>query len=262
LVAEICRGLRLYDRKEIMSNATVCSEWMDWSSPVSAPGWSLVQRQELRSAEEAVERIPGDPYPDETAWLAKVQQGDEDAARALLGRLYPLVIKSVRCHRSKFNSEEDLAQAVFTKVFTKLHQYSGRVPLEHWVSRIAVNTCISQISREKVRPELRMSDLTESDQTMVERLLRTEDEFPGGQSRDAQALLEKLLACLKPEERLVITLLHLEERSTEEISQQTGWSVSRVKVKAFRARHKMRRVWRKLVKECQKTWSYGSACEL
>jgi len=65
----------------------------------------------------------------------------------------------------------------------------------------------------------------------------------------ARELLEELLARLLPDERLVITLLHLEERSTEEISRITGWSISRVKVKAFRTRRKMRRLWKRSLAE-------------
>src|SRR5690349_10578155 len=83
--------------------------------------------------------------PDDTSWLRRVREGDEEAARALVQRLYPTVIKSVRCHLPQHCTEEDLAQAVFTKVFTKLEQFSGAVPLEHWVSRITVNTCLSQL---------------------------------------------------------------------------------------------------------------------
>src|SRR5438046_5651654 len=87
-------------------------------------------------AEKAVsEREIGDE-----AWIAKVRAGDEDAARALIQRLYPTVIKLIRCRLPRRTSEEDLAQTVFAKIFCKLDQFSGRVPLEHWVSRIVVNT--------------------------------------------------------------------------------------------------------------------------
>ena len=82
-------------------------------------------------------------------------QHDDEAARELVRRLYPLVAKMVRSHRPRRTSEEDLCQMIFIKIFQKLSQFSGKVPLEHWVSRIAVNTCLNQIESEKVRPELR-----------------------------------------------------------------------------------------------------------
>jgi len=59
---------------------------------------------------------------------------------------------------------------IFIKVFQKLSQFSGKVPLEHWVSRVAVNTCLNQIESEKVRPELRNADLSEEERAVVENL--------------------------------------------------------------------------------------------
>src|ERR1041384_4693194 len=92
---------------------------------------------------------------DAAALVAAARRQDETAARELVRRLYPLVLKLVRSHRPRRTSEEDLCQMIFIKIFQKLSQFSGKVPLEHWVSRIAVNTCLSQIESERVRPELR-----------------------------------------------------------------------------------------------------------
>jgi RNA polymerase sigma factor (sigma-70 family) len=180
---------------------------------------------------------------DDMEWIARVQAGDEDAARALVQRLYPTVMKSVRCHLPRRTSESDLAQAVFAKIFRKLDQFSGLVQLEHWVSRIAINTCIDQLKYELARPELRFEDLTQEQQAVVQHLTSTNTDLPCERNEAARELLERLLTRLSADERLVITLLHLEERSTKEISRLTGWSISHVKVKAFRARRKMREVW-------------------
>src|SRR6202163_2666103 len=89
---------------------------------------------------------------------------DHEAARELVRRLYPLVAKMVRSHRPRRTSEEDLCQMIFIKLFRKLSQFSGKVPLEHWVSRIAVNTCLNQIEAEKARPELRYADLSQEEE--------------------------------------------------------------------------------------------------
>ena len=118
--------------------------------------------------------------------------------------------------------------------------------MEHWVSRIAVNTCINQLKHERVRPELRMSDLSEEAEAVVEHLASSEEGLPNEQSAAAREVVELLLARLKPEERLILQLVHLEERSVAEISRTTGWSISLVKVRAFRARKRMRNVWQEL----------------
>lgn len=194
----------------------------------------------------AVQEEPAEETSTDADWISRVQQGDEDAARELFQRLYPTVIGIVRGHRPKRTLEEDLTQAVFTKVFAKLDQFSGLVPLEHWVSRIAVNTCINQLKHEKVRPELRMSDLSEEQEAVVQQIAVSESDLPDSQAIGAREIVDELLSRLRPEERLILTLLHLEERSAEEISRRTGWSISCVKVRAFRARAKMRTLWEAL----------------
>ena len=128
---------------------------------------------------------------------------------------------------------------IFIKIFQKLSQFSGKVPLEHWVSRIAVNTCLSQIESERVRPELRHADLTEEEEAVVNNLAVSSEELAPDHQLASRQLVEHLLEFLKPVERLVIDLLYLQGRSVEEIHQITGLGVAAIKVRAFRARQKM-----------------------
>jgi RNA polymerase sigma-70 factor (ECF subfamily) len=181
--------------------------------------------------------------------VARVRRGDEDAARLLLNHLYPLVLSIVRGHLPRRTSEDDLTQTIFVKVFSKLEQFSGAVPLEHWVSRIAVNTCLNALQAEKIRPELRLADLTEEEEHVVQTLDTTSDDLEPGHSLASRDLTDKLLDCLKPNDRLLMNLLHLEGRSVEEVRQLTGWNVSMIKVRAFRARKRMRKHMDALMKE-------------
>jgi RNA polymerase sigma-70 factor (ECF subfamily) len=181
--------------------------------------------------------------------VRSVQQGDEEAARALFQHLYPLVIKVVRAYLPRRTSEEDLVQTVFMKVFSKLYQFSGRVPLEHWVSRIAVNTCLNQIDTERVRPELRWADLSEGEEQVLQSLAATTADLEPSQNLASRELVDKLLVNLSPADRLVITLMHLEGRTVEEVRKVTGWNASLVKVRAFRARQKMKKQLEILLKE-------------
>jgi RNA polymerase sigma-70 factor (ECF subfamily) len=177
---------------------------------------------------------------DASALVKAALQHDDEAARTLVQQLYPLVAKVVRAHRPRRTAEEDLCQMIFIKVFQKLSQFSGKVPLEHWVSRIAVNTCLNQIASEKVRPELRHADLSEEERAVVENLASSSHELSPDRRFASRQLVEHLLAALKPVERLAIDLLYLQGRSVEEIRRITGWSTALIKVRAFRARQKMK----------------------
>ena len=173
--------------------------------------------------------------------VARTLRQDEEAARELVRTLYPLVARLVRAHRPARSAEEDLCQMIFIKVMRKLSQFSGKVPLEHWVSRIAINTCINQIKAEKARPELREADLSEEQAALVRNMAATEEELAPGQQIASRELVEQLMKALKPAERLVIDLLYLQQRSIAEIQKIAGWSGALVKVRAFRARQKMKK---------------------
>jgi RNA polymerase sigma-70 factor (ECF subfamily) len=165
---------------------------------------------------------------------------DDKAAQTLVRELYPLVAKLVRSHRPRRTAEEDLCQMIFIKIFQNLAQFSGKVPLEHWVSRIAVNTCLNQIQSEKVRPELRHADMSEEEVAVLENLSATPEELAPDRKVASRQLVEHLLETLKPSERLVIEMVYLQGHSVEEVHQLTGWSSALVKVRAFRARQKMK----------------------
>src|SRR6202171_3127922 len=122
--------------------------------------------------------------------VAAAVQQDENAARELVRKLYPLVAKLVRAHRPIRSAEEDLCQMIFIKILQKLSQFSGKVPLEHWVSRIAVNTCINQIQAEKARPELREADLSEEQAAVVRNLAATTDELARDQRFASRGVYE------------------------------------------------------------------------
>ena len=174
--------------------------------------------------------------------VAATLRHDEAAAGELVRSLYPLVAGLVRAHRPVRSAEEDLCQMIFIKVLQNLSQFSGKVPLEHWVCRIAINTCINLIQAEKARPELREADLSEEQVDVIRNLATTTGEIAPDQSFASRELVEHLMQMLKPAERVVIELLYLQQRSVAEIREITGWSAPLVKVRAFRARQKMKQL--------------------
>ena len=177
--------------------------------------------------------------------LDQVRAGDDDAARALVEHFYPKVIRIVRSHLPRRTLEEDLAQEVFLKMFVRLEQYEARdgKPFEHWLARLAVRTCLDALRSERRRPEWLFGDLPLLEGGERDWLDYLSAPEPGDAPTDAFAareLVEKLLSLLSADDRLILTLLDLEQRSVSEICALTGWNASRVKVRAFRARRKLR----------------------
>ena len=180
------------------------------------------------------------------ACLARVRQLDQAAARELVDELYPLVIRIVRAHLPRRVAEEDLAQEVFMKMFARLDQFQGTVPFPHWVSRIAVTTCIDQLRAQKRRPELRWADLSENEAEVLDNVLSDSSAEAPSDAMAARELVHKLLDQLNPADRTVIQLLDLEQKSVAEISALTGWGQSMIKVRAFRARRKLQKLFLEL----------------
>jgi len=150
----------------------------------------------------------------------------------------------VRSHLPLRTAEEDLMQEVFVKLFARLDQYQARagIPFEHWVSRLAVRTCLDALRAERRRPELRWSDLSVEQASWLEFMLADESAAPDTAPSSAREVVDHLLSQLPPDDRLVIRLLDLDQKSVKEIGQLTGWGVPLVKVRAFRARRKLRKL--------------------
>lgn len=193
--------------------------------------------------------MPEDQSFDLAGCLARVRQRDQSAARELVEHLYPLVIRIVRAHLPRRVAEEDLSQEIFLKMFTRLEQYQGAVPFPHWVSRIAVTTCIDQLRAQKRRPEYRWADLSENESDMLDAVTADESGAAPDEALAARELLNRLLGELKPDDRVVIQMLDLEQKSIAEISALTGWNQSLVKVRAFRARRKLQKLFAELKKK-------------
>lgn len=174
--------------------------------------------------------------------LEAVRRGDEAVCRQVVEMLYPLVISIVRNHLPKTEAEEDLTQEIFMKMFSRIKQYSGKQPFEHWVSRIALFTCYDRLRRQKARKVSSFADLGAEEADFLERALLGSRDQPrpreGGREL-ALELLAKLFDALNPREQMIVRMLDLEEKTVAEVCELTGWGNSRVRVTALRARRKL-----------------------
>ena len=135
------------------------------------------------------------------------------------------------------------------KAFTQLGSFEGRGSLEGWLTRIATNTCLNMVRSSKRRPESTISDLTEDEQGWLDQHSVNES----GEQRSvensvvAADLADRLLAVLPPEDQQALLMIDGEDASIKEVAEATGWSESKVKVRAFRARRKLREAMEKLL---------------
>ena len=128
---------------------------------------------------------------------------------------------------------DDIAQEVFIRAWRNLAKFRADAPFEHWLARIATHACYDFLRRKQ-----RTGNTVPLDQ-------QRDSEIPDvdeSAASDARELLAHAMQKLPPEERLVITLTELEEKSMREAAELTGWSESNVKVRAFRARQTLKKI--------------------
>lgn len=179
--------------------------------------------------------------PSDTELIASVLNGDIASFEVLIRKYQPRVFATARRYARRESEIEDIVQEVFIKSFQKLASYRMEAPFEHWLMRLAVRTCYDYLRSHQRNRETPFADISVQETDWL-------DQFVAAPTKDHQAvnaaceIIDKVLSKLTPAARLVITLLEIEERSVKEIAELTGWSVSLVKVRAFRARAEMRRI--------------------
>ena len=178
------------------------------------------------------------------------REGDESAFEEIMRRYSPRVFKFASKFFRRRSLVEEAAQEVFLKAFTEIGNYEGRGSLEGWLTRITTNTCLNLLRSSKRRPELRASDLTEDQTDWLDKNLAhaaTEQHQSSERSLVAADLAGRVLQTLPPDDQLVLTMIDGEDASVKDVVNLTGWSESKVKVKAFRARRRMRKAVEKLL---------------
>ena len=186
--------------------------------------------------------MPDTPL-DVATCLERVARHDPEAARALVEHCHPLVVRLVRAHLPRSLSVEDLAQEVYLKMFTRLDRYQPRdgIPFEHWLSRLTVRTCVDALRAERREARVQAGRLSPAARAWLESLRSDTAEVPIEDALAARELVDTLLSRLAPADRLVLSLVDLEDRTAAEVSMLTGWSQTLVRVRAFRARRRLRK---------------------
>ena len=188
---------------------------------------------------------PADERTDD-ALVAAAAAGDEEAFETLFERHRRQVARIAGRFFAQREQIEEIIQDTFTKLYLALHTYHGthEASFKAWLAQITVNACYDHLRRVRRRPEHTLGDFTENEsQDFGTQLRAARSDIEGALvSRD---LALKLLARLSAEDRLVLTLLDVEGFSVAEIAEMMSWSISKVKVRAHRARAHLRRVMRK-----------------
>lgn len=124
----------------------------------------------------------------------------------------------------------DLYQEVVLNIWKSFEKFRGESKISTWIYRIALNTCISFLRKEKNVPEIVV--LTQEETGIVDE----QDEL--------QIMLKELYRLINQLGQLdkSLILLYLEDKSYDEISEITGLTVTNVATKLSRIKEKLKKM--------------------
>ena len=180
--------------------------------------------------------------------IAEVLEGNPESFEPLVVKYQPRVFAIARRYARREDEVEDIVQTVFMKAYSKLSSYRGDAPFEHWLTRTATFTCYDFLRKHQRNREWNATDLSTEEIEWLENMGEDNSEKEASQGA-AKALVDRLLEGLKPDDRMIITMLDLERKSVKEIAKLTDFTESNVKVRAHRARDKMKKILATLTPE-------------
>lgn len=172
--------------------------------------------------------------------------GEQRAFEVLVHRYQRLVFRVI--HGMAPGAEvEDIAQEVFLRAYRSLGQVRNDSRLGPWLIRIAVNLCYDHLRRLRRRQERFFSELGPEETTVLDRLVRDESALSEIDRLFLRDLAERLMGQLAPQDRAVLLLKEREGMETREIARTLGCSETAVRLRLFRARRALRKVFGKRV---------------
>jgi RNA polymerase sigma factor (sigma-70 family) len=161
--------------------------------------------------------------------IQDILHGDIAAFRQLITKYKDMAYSiAMSIVKNEFYAEEVL-QISFVKAFENLDSFKGDSKFSTWFYRIVVNESFKQLEKKKsefINFVEEPPDISNEIDNSILKLIKTDQEY----------YINKALEKISPHESLILRLFYLDEKSTDEISNITGWTTVNIKVILHRAR--------------------------
>lgn len=170
---------------------------------------------------------------DEAAWVAAAAAGDATAFRRIVEQHHrSLHLMAARLIGDSVEAQ-DLVQESFAKAYLNLDRFDASYRLSTWLHRITLNTCRDYLKSSRRRERASTPDMLEQ----VDDAPHPEEELV---TKTTARRVQAALARLKESYREVLVLKDLQGMSYDEIKRITGTPITALKIRAVRARAKLR----------------------
>lgn len=178
--------------------------------------------------------------PTDRLLVERVLHGNTRAFGAIIKRTEGLITQIVFRMIADKEQRADVAQDIYLKVFQKLASFRFESKLSTWIARIAYNTCINQLDKNKTTGLTAYYDLpAESEDnhlSTLEQIADLADPESDLFQTELTGLLQSEIVRLPAVYKLLITLYHQQELSYGEIGQIVALPEGTIKSYLFRAR--------------------------
>lgn len=181
------------------------------------------------------------PEPSDDEIVKLVLAGQVNEFERLVKRYQSLVF-GVASRHVPAQQVEEVAQEIFIRVYRSLANFAVADSFRQWLNRIAIRSCYDYWRQHYRRKEVFEGSVKTEHDNWLELVTAHEsfNEFERAASRrEAAELLDWALGRLSPENRMAVSLIHLEGYSVAEAAKALGWSVTKTKVRAHRARKQL-----------------------
>ncbi|PKQ65084.1 hypothetical protein BZG02_04445 [Labilibaculum filiforme] len=173
-------------------------------------------------------------FQKDSYYIAKIREGDPGAYAFLVNKYKKMAFNVALQLMGNREDAEEIAQDAFLKAYQALDSYKGESKFSTWIYRIIYNAGISRLRKKK----LDVSSIDDDFTTSVN-VKSTQSTLQELRDTERKKYLGEALKSLTSDERILITLFYLEEKSVDELCSITGWTASNVKVKLHRARKRL-----------------------
>jgi RNA polymerase sigma-70 factor (ECF subfamily) len=164
--------------------------------------------------------------------VERCRSGDERAFQELVDRYKDLVFALIARTVQDRSRAEDLAQDVFLRIHRGLPYFRGEARLSTWIYRIVANAVIQDYGRAPKTASL-------DDERQARTAAAADRQFTDFEVRDR---LEKAIARLPSNYRLLIAAHYLRGVQYEELAEALQLPLGTVKTQLYRAKQQLRRL--------------------
>lgn len=169
---------------------------------------------------------------EELQWIQEVLSGNKQSYAHIINKYKNLLYATVLRMTKNPQIAQDLVQESFIKVYHQLGKFDNKGSFSSWIYRVTINHCMDEFRKKSY--QMKQTEITEervADSIHPEVILL---------KKEKSRQLERLIATLPEDERLIILLRYVNELSYEEISDLVEVPLSGVRNKLHRAKKKMR----------------------